>query len=415
MAKSAHWLKSMENGGLGEARAKAFLMNRFWVLERSVDIEGADFLVQRKLTDQNLMDHGPLLLGRVQVKFIQDGGTSISVPKDYLCDSKGNPYNEFFLLIFTGHEDDERGYLLSSTDIFHEFSERLDGNRILLWIRGSKLMETSNYEVVQSKRALDRIEHALAIADFVSNRRFLIGTNFVKITPDHIDEDLLAPLGNQYGNFREVFFEEKKKLRSTLFDIEHVIEAMQEMLHTTDPEDAFCLYEDVLKQYISGVSGSRNISFSCDFFNDKDFLDAVKKHKARLAKLRELGVESNYFKLLDLFEKTIVEKLGHPEFDLSTKSVCVQVNYDSETLRNGRVVIEVADTDQPKPFIASSRRGEQIVVYDVKDSAPIRALDEIEDAEARIKFLRKRIWLFRRPFQTALDTLLLGDDLLASQ
>lgn len=46
---SAPWIKSMENGALGEARARAFLMERFWVLERSVDVEDADFLIQRRL------------------------------------------------------------------------------------------------------------------------------------------------------------------------------------------------------------------------------------------------------------------------------------------------------------------------------------------------------------------------------
>jgi hypothetical protein len=47
MTEAAPWLKAMENGALGEARARAFLMERFWVLERSVDVEGADYLVHR--------------------------------------------------------------------------------------------------------------------------------------------------------------------------------------------------------------------------------------------------------------------------------------------------------------------------------------------------------------------------------
>ena len=38
--------------GLGEARARAFLMERFWVLERSVDVEGADYLIQQRLTQR---------------------------------------------------------------------------------------------------------------------------------------------------------------------------------------------------------------------------------------------------------------------------------------------------------------------------------------------------------------------------
>jgi hypothetical protein len=44
--KRPAWLTSQENGVVGEARTRAFLVDRFWVLERSVDIEGADFLIQ---------------------------------------------------------------------------------------------------------------------------------------------------------------------------------------------------------------------------------------------------------------------------------------------------------------------------------------------------------------------------------
>jgi hypothetical protein len=50
------WLKTMQNGSIGEARARAFLLDRFWVLERSVDIDGADFIIQRRLTEKTLLD-----------------------------------------------------------------------------------------------------------------------------------------------------------------------------------------------------------------------------------------------------------------------------------------------------------------------------------------------------------------------
>jgi hypothetical protein len=36
------WLKAMQNGAIGEARSWAFLLDRFGVLERSVDIDGTD-------------------------------------------------------------------------------------------------------------------------------------------------------------------------------------------------------------------------------------------------------------------------------------------------------------------------------------------------------------------------------------
>lgn len=412
MTDAAPWLKAMENGGLGEARAKAFLMDRFWVLERSVDIEGADYLVQRRLTAQNFMDRDPPRLGIVQAKFIQDGNTSISIHKSYACDAKGAPYNEFFLLVFTGREDHEKCYLLSSTEILKEFSERVDGDRTLLQIKGSKLIATSNYEVLQKRRALDRIEHALVNADFMSNRRFLSGSSYVKISPDQIDADLLAPLDNQYGDIRKIFFEEKKKLQSTLFDIEEVVEAMQKMLRTTDPEEALRLYDDVIAQHIGGSFGRDNIYFSCNFFNDEDFFETVRNHKARLAKLRELGVEACYFKLLELFENTVIQQLSAPNFDANMAAIRVKVTYDFGTLRDAAIEVSARNTDKKKPHVASSRQGKQIVYYDLQNSLPKFALTSPTDTELRAGIVRERIWLFRRPFQAALDALLLGDDLV---
>jgi hypothetical protein len=49
----------MEHGAIGEARAKAFLLDRFWVLERSVDIHGADYLIQRQIRQSNFLDREP--------------------------------------------------------------------------------------------------------------------------------------------------------------------------------------------------------------------------------------------------------------------------------------------------------------------------------------------------------------------
>lgn len=39
------WFTAQEHGVLAEAGTRAFLLDRFWVLERSIDIEGADFMV----------------------------------------------------------------------------------------------------------------------------------------------------------------------------------------------------------------------------------------------------------------------------------------------------------------------------------------------------------------------------------
>ena len=69
MKGNSNWLKIMQNGTIGEARAKAFLIDRFWILERSVDIDGADFIIQRRITKSNILDRNPPRFGVVQVKF----------------------------------------------------------------------------------------------------------------------------------------------------------------------------------------------------------------------------------------------------------------------------------------------------------------------------------------------------------
>lgn len=413
MTNAAPWLKAMENGGLGEARAKAFLMDRFWVLERSVDVEGADYLVQRRLTAQNFMDREPPRLGVVQVKFIQDGDTAISIHKSYVCDPDGKPYGEFFLLVFSGREDQERSFLLSSTEILRDFTESADGDRTLLKMRGAKILDTSNYEILQKRHALDRIEHALKNASFMANRRFLSMNSYVQISPDHIDADLIKPLDNGYGNIQEIFFEQKQKLQSVLYDIEDVVEAMQKMLRATDPEEVLFLYEDVIAQHVGGAYGRDTVYFSCDFFSDEDFFNTVKNHRARLQKLRYLGVEGNYFNLLNTFEDAVTSKLTNSSFDLDSKSIRVKITYDPATLKNVAVDVQLSHLKELKPRVASSSLGEQTVIGGLD-----HLLHELEefvgtDPESRMRYIKERMWRIRRPFQSALDTLLLGEDLTA--
>src|SRR6478752_684691 len=95
------WLKASQNGSLGEARARAFLLNRFWVLERSVDFQGADLFIQRRITGRNLLDREAPRLGVVQVKFFGTTATSHFVHKEYVLDD-GEPRTEFFVLCHSG-------------------------------------------------------------------------------------------------------------------------------------------------------------------------------------------------------------------------------------------------------------------------------------------------------------------------
>ncbi|HHQ6539100.1 TPA: hypothetical protein ACSTJY_004512 [Serratia fonticola] len=108
------WLKAMQNGAIGEARAKVFLLNRFWVLERSVDIDGADFIIQKLLSGKNILDSQASKLGVIQVKFFGTEATTHYIHKEYVVNEKHEPRIDFFLLCHSGEENDESTFLITS-------------------------------------------------------------------------------------------------------------------------------------------------------------------------------------------------------------------------------------------------------------------------------------------------------------
>lgn len=175
MADKPSWLTRMENGGIGEARTKAFLIDRFWILERSVDIQGADFIIQRRLTSQNLLDENTPRLGVVQVKFIHDERTTQYIHREYIYDNVGQPRKEFFLMLHTGFNDQKRQFLLSAEEIADNFQVVSEGHakENNFAIPGRVILSGSRFEVLSSERALNKIENSLRIADFVKNRRFM--------------------------------------------------------------------------------------------------------------------------------------------------------------------------------------------------------------------------------------------------
>jgi hypothetical protein len=406
MPDAAPWLTAMENGGLGEARARAFLMERFWVLERSVDVEGADYLIQRRLTPTNFLEREPPRLGVVQVKFIQDGNTYIKVHKSYVTDRHGAAYGEFFLIVFTGREDEQRAFLLSSNDMLREFEEIDEDGTTFLRIRGAKLIDANTYEIVQRKLALDRIEHALKNADFFANRQFLSHRSYVKISADQIDHDLTLPLQNWWGNIPKEFFKGKRKLQSTLFDLQEITEALQKILIATDPEEAQRIYEEEITDYIGRSGYHDTLQVPLEFF-DEDFFATVKNHRARIAKLNELGVAGNYLALIDAYDASVFARLMELADDPAINSAKILVTYQKMTLANPGIEVIGLPDKLNDAQVVSSEKGYQTVIGPLPKE--VREAESETDRAAKL-----RTWLrtFSQPFQRALDTLYLGTDLV---
>lgn len=400
---SAPWLKSMENGALGEARARAFLMERFWVLERSVDVEGADYLIQRRLTGHNFLDREPPRLGIIQVKFIQDEATSISLPKAYVCDAKGNVYTEFFLLVFSGREDRQKSFLFSAQDITRDFTEKSVGGKSTLTLSGAHLLRSTNQAIFSKSTALDRIELALINANFMANRMFLSENSYVKLSPDQIDPDLMLPVDSWYGSIRRLFHEEKQKLQRTVFDMEEVLEAMHQILRSTDPVDAYTLHKSVISQHIDG---QRRLVFSADFFSDSEIINEVKAHRARLARLRELNLLGSYTHLVQAYRSAVIDRvvaLGKRE-----GWIHIEVTYDARTLM--RPTFTVSEAPDPPHIDPPSVSGYQVYFVNLDNVFALSTRDIYQPDIT--KALQRRLYVLETRFQSDLDVFVFGSEFL---
>lgn len=113
---------STENGVRGEKRTSALLTDDFWVLERYVDSDGADFLVQLKNKENSTWQLANLAV--IQSKFREDETTNIEIKKDYILENtivyQDNSlyFASFFVIIHTGDIDHQKIYMVSAKDIY---------------------------------------------------------------------------------------------------------------------------------------------------------------------------------------------------------------------------------------------------------------------------------------------------------
>lgn len=119
------------NGVNGEDITRSILSKRFWCLERRVDIEGADFLVQLRV---DAIDELPsrksdiFVLGIVQSKFFQEG-TTLKIKKEYVLDNEGEPIKQFFLMCHTNDaEENTHTYFFTSDEIKKSLTFDLKNN-----------------------------------------------------------------------------------------------------------------------------------------------------------------------------------------------------------------------------------------------------------------------------------------------
>lgn len=284
MNKQQKGLKSRINGTIGESRAKAFLIERFYILERSVDINGADFLIQERLSAHNLYNE-KYTIGRVQVKFFESKKTSQYIPKNYVSNNENQPYNGFSLLCHTGKDDEAKTYFLDDKTITKDFKTNKDDKYVL---RGSQILQ-DKYLVKSSKLILDSIAKELKLLSFNANRDYLY--NYYDIDEYPIDTDYTYPIPNNFGDIQKEFGIIKQKTNEIFWEISNDVDILSEMLKETDGLKFYNLYYKLSNELLK----RNDIENLCS----EEFYYIIKSQKEKIETLKADGLLHDYIKTKD--------------------------------------------------------------------------------------------------------------------
>lgn len=349
------WLRGQEHGVLAEARTRAFLLERFWILERSVDIEGADFIIQRRITQRSLLDRIPPRLGFVQSKFFADQNSTQYVHREYVVDSEGQSRSEFFLMCHSGKENSASAYFLSASDILASFrvAEASHSKAGCFIMPGREIM-TQRFLVLDQRSILDQMEQTLKNADFQKNRRFLSwALPLASRAEAPLKEEYLEPIDNWWGDIPKKFLEMRRLAGRAQLDIEEVLEKLRTIENSDDPEFALEVAEDLQSSF------GNSVRIPDDLFNE-DFLNAVKYHKGRHNQLKQAGLLNAYAALRRIIFDFVINDLA-PRMPLPGEQVyLVDVKYDAATFMKVHVGSRLSTPREQWPQADSSWRDKDV-------------------------------------------------------
>jgi hypothetical protein len=343
------WLTAAQNGAIGEARTKAFLLDRFWVLERSVDVEGADFIIQRRLTQRNLLDRDAPRLGFVQAKFFASSSTSHYVPEAYVLDTEGEPRSEFFLVCHTGDEHDPRMFFLTTREIVENFVfTATEGSKEKTYrIGGTQLLKSAQFAGSNRKFALDRMDHALELADFRKNRSFLSWLlPSARIDTGAIDPLYREPIENDWGDIPQAFLKLKKSADRAMGHLEAIHGKLAEIVESSDPEAALKLVQDTEWECEAGRPYSGWSITAADGFKDQEFEAAVRQHKDMVVSLKTHGLLDAFIELSGVLKRELVSYILPKMPIVHTAAHVLQIQYEADTLREVVLHSQLEDAEK---------------------------------------------------------------------
>ena len=389
------WLKIMENGSLGEARTRAFLADRFWVLERSVDVNGADFLVQRRSVDHRFTDKVPPRLGVVQAKYFQDGRTTHHIPVSYVVDDRSQPIEGFFALLHVGREDEGEMYLLSARDIVNNLKVS-PSHSPRSYVVGTAALATQ-FKVGAVTPALNRIEHSLKVQSYYQVTTVLdrLHIPYRSSADEDIDFDWTTPLPNPMADIPSFFREKKEELRKVMYDIGEVLETMDQILVTSDPMRALTLLDEVR----DNVDGRGRLTFG--YFADfdwNDLQDALDVHQRWRDGLRRDGLLDAYVALGDELRQALDAKIGEAPLAEIGDFLEVDLTFDATRLAKTHLTISTGSKggERDKAVEREHVRMTQVVTEHQSPGGPKRK-SPVEMARSLWTFVMRAIIEDRYP------------------
>jgi len=116
-----------ENGQQGQKLSDVILSRDFWTILRSVDVDAADLMVQRKYTTQEEIQADratPLQFATVQAKFFE-GKNQVKIARHYVVNEDGrSPRRAFLAFLHTYDDEGHVHYLFDASEIITTWEER---------------------------------------------------------------------------------------------------------------------------------------------------------------------------------------------------------------------------------------------------------------------------------------------------
>ena len=333
--KESYGIKRAHNGVIGESRTKSFLIDRFWILERSVDIEGADFIIQRKLKGQSILDNKPPRFGIIQSKFSQDEHTQHLLKQEYVTDKDGKPNLEFFLIVNVGYEDSQKMCLLSAKDIVDNFKVNNNGSYRL---STDKLIP--KFMIVNKSSSLDYIENSIQCVEFYKNRIYVFN-EIDSIEPDFdaIHPDFKKEIDYIDGNIPDMFKEQKLKAYDLILEIEKIHSQLLKFILEIDPVES-CYIAELFNHYHRDVIRIPQIF-------DKDFYYKAQRYIVQVKQLKDDCILETYLSFKKHIRNEVNSFLSSNICDVNlTSQHIISINYNSVDLSSLNVQNEIISTNE---------------------------------------------------------------------